>query len=85
MERILVMNNSIKLKNFSEIYENYDVFFIDLWGVVHNGEKIFNGINKVLNEIKLLNKKVFFMTNAPRRSKVIEKQLSLFGLKQRSL
>ena len=80
MERILVMNNSIKLKNFSEIYENYDVFFIDLWGVVHNGEKIFNGIYKVLDEIKLLNKKVFFMTNAPRRSKVIEKQLSLFGL-----
>ena len=60
MERILVMNNSIKLKNFSEIYENYDVFFIDLWGVVHNGEKIFNGIYKVLDEIKLLNKKVFY-------------------------
>ena len=35
---------------------------------------------KVLNEIKLLNKNVFFMTNAPRRSKVIEKQLSAFGL-----
>lgn len=60
MEKILVMNNSIELKNLSEIYENYDVFIIDLWGVVHNGEKIFNGINKVLNEIKLLNKNVFF-------------------------
>ena len=48
MERILVMNNSIELKNLSEIYENYDVFIIDLWGVVHNGEKIFNGIYKVL-------------------------------------
>ena len=76
------MNNLIELKNLSEIYENYDVFIIDLWGVVHNGEKIFNGINKVLNEIKLLNKNVFFMTNAPRRSKVIEKQLSLFGLRR---
>ena len=74
------MNNSIELKNLSEIYINYDTFIIDLWGVVHNGEKIFNGINKVLNEIKLLNKNVFFMTNAPRRSKVIEKQLSAFGL-----
>ena len=55
MEKILVMNNLIELKNLSEIYENYDVFFIDLWGVVHNGEKIFNGISKVLDEIKLLN------------------------------
>ena len=80
LEKILVMNNSIELKNLSEVYENYDIFIIDLWGVVHNGEKIFNGINKVLNEIKLLNKNVFFMTNAPRRSKVIEKQLSAFGL-----
>ena len=74
------MNNSIELKNLSEIYKDYDVFIIDLWGVVHNGEKIFNGIYKVLEEIKLINKKIFFMTNAPRRSKVIEEQLSAFGL-----
>ena len=69
------MNNSIELKNLSEIYKDYDVFIVDLWGVVHNGEKIFNGIYKVLDKIKLLNKKIFFMTNAPRRSKVIEKQV----------
>ena len=81
-EKILVMSNSIELKNFSEIYENYDVFIVDLWGVVHNGEKIFNGIFEVLDKIKLLNKKVFFMTNAPRRSQVIENQLSVFGLKR---
>ena len=50
-------------------------------------EKIFNGINKVLDEIKLLNKKVFFMTNAPRRSKVIEKhikEMKSYGKKKRS-
>ena len=26
-----------------EIYEKYDAFFIDLWGVMHNGIKLFPG------------------------------------------
>ena len=76
------MSKPIALKRFSEIYKNYDTFFIDLWGVVHNGVTIFDGINEVLKQIKVLNKKVFFITNAPRRSKVIENQLSTFGLKR---
>ncbi len=70
------------LKNFSEIYNDYDFFIVDLWGVVHNGVRLFQGITEVLEKIKLKKKKVYFMTNAPRRGYVIEDQLSLFGLKR---
>lgn len=76
------MNNPLKLNSFAEIYESYDNFIIDLWGVVHNGVKIFDGILEVLEKIKISKKKVFFMTNAPRRSYIIESQLSDFGLRR---
>ena len=38
------MSNFIKLKSLKEIEDKYDVFFIDLWGVIHNGLKLFESI-----------------------------------------
>ncbi len=74
------MSKASEIKNLSEIIDDYDCFIIDLWGVIHNGIKIFPGVLNVLERMKILNKDVFFMTNAPRRSFVIEEQLSCFGL-----
>ena len=74
------MSNFIKLKSLKEIEDKYDVFFIDLWGVIHNGLKLFESINIVLNRLKKKNKVIFFITNAPRRSIVIADQLNDFGL-----
>ena len=33
--------NPSKLIGFKELIVMYDIFFIDLWGVIHNGKKIF--------------------------------------------
>ena len=33
-----------------EVYENYDVFFIDLWGVMHNGFHLYPGAIEVIRE-----------------------------------
>ena len=74
------MNNPIELKNLSEIVKDYECFFIDLWGVVHNGVYLFENVQDVLERLKQSEKKIFFLTNAPRRSKVIKKQLLKFGL-----
>ena len=74
------MFKPLELKNLSEISKSYDVFFIDLWGVVHNGVKLFNNIVDVLQNLKKEEKKVFFLTNAPRRAAVIAEQLKNFGL-----
>ena len=64
----------------SEIYKNYDSFLIDLWGVVHNGVKVFSSSKKALEELKNKKKEVILLTNAPRRSSVIKKQLENFGI-----
>ena len=74
------MSDLIKLKSLKEIEDKYDIFFIDLWGVIHNGLQLFESIENVLNRLKKKNKVIFFITNAPRRSFVIEDQLNNFGL-----
>ena len=35
---------------------NYDLFFIDIWGVVHNGLQIFQDSIEVLENLKINNK-----------------------------
>ena len=72
------MSDPIKLKSLKEIEDKYDIFFIDLWGVIPNGLQLFESIENVLNRLKKKNKVIFFITNAPRRSFVIADQLNDF-------
>ena len=66
---------SKKIKGLAEICHKYDAFFIDLWGVVHNGVKLYPGAIEVLKNLKKLNKKFILLSNAPRPSKNVEKFL----------
>ena len=77
------MNNCEKLNNLSDIANHYDVFLIDLWGVIHNGIAAFDNVIPVLQSLKQKKKMVFFITNAPRRSFVISQQLEDFGIEQK--
>ena len=77
------MKNCEKLNNLSDIDDYYDVFLIDLWGVIHNGIAAFDNVIPVLQSLKQKKKMVFFITNAPRRSFVISQQLEDFGIEQK--
>ena len=57
------------IKGLKEVYDKYDAFFIDLWGVVHNGIKLYPESIKVLENLYKLDKKFVLMSNAPRPSK----------------
>ena len=65
------------------VANSYDVFFIDIWGVLHNGIKLYENSVNVLNELEKLNKNYILLTNAPRpNSTVIEflkKKFKVFG------
>ena len=63
------------IKGLNEIHHKYDVFFIDLWGVVHNGMQLYPGAIKVLENLNKLNKKFVLLSNAPVPSKNVEKLL----------
>ena len=68
------------IPDISKIIDYYDIFFIDLWGVIHNGVNLFPGVNNVLKVMKKNEKTIFFITNAPRRASVISRQLKKFGI-----
>ena len=52
------MTKNLDNKGLRSIVENYDFFFIDLWGVVHNGIKLHENAIEVLNEISNAKKKL---------------------------
>ena len=62
------------------IAKNYDLFFIDIWGVIHNGIKLNKNSIKVLEELDNLKKDYVLLTNAPRPNITVSKFLQNMGL-----
>ena len=63
------------IKGLSQIQSKYDAFFIDLWGVIHNGVEVYPEAIKVLENLNKLNKRFVLISNAPRPSKSVERYL----------
>ena len=63
------------IKGLKQVQSKYDAFFIDLWGVIHNGIELFSGAVEVLENLNKLNKRFVLMSNAPRPSKSVKKFL----------
>ena len=52
-----------ELKKFQNITNMYDVYFVDLWGVIHNGINLFENAITVLDELKKQQKKIVLISN----------------------
>ena len=64
-----------ELKKFKSISNMYDVYFVDLWGVIHNGINLFENAITVLDELKKQQKNVVLISNAPRSSNTVKQFL----------
>ena len=64
------------------IVNNYDLFFIDLWGVVHNGIKLYDNSINVLDNLAEAKTKFVLLTNAPRPNENVVNFLKKMGLKK---
>lgn len=61
------------LNHLSEIFNLYDTFVIDLWGVMHNGISLNPKAIRAAENLTKNSKKIVFLSNAPRpSSKVVE-------------
>ena len=74
------MTKNLDTSGIKLIISNYELFFIDIWGVVHNGVHLFNDSIKVLNEIEKLNKEYILLTNAPRPNFSVRQFLEKMGM-----
>ena len=65
------------------IFNDYDTFVIDLWGVIHNGIKLHQSAIEVLRNLKKNNKEFFLISNAPRPRNSVAKFLKKLDLEDK--
>ena len=76
------MTKNLDKEGLSSIADNYQLFYIDLWGVVHNGIKLHEDAIHVLKEIERKNKDYVLLTNAPRPNGTVKKFLEKMGMEK---
>ena len=76
------MTKNLVLVGLQSIANNFDIFYIDLWGVIHNGIKLHNLAIETLNELKKKNKSFILLTNAPRPNATVNKFLEKMGMSE---
>ena len=74
------MTKNLDQSGLKSIVDSYDLFFIDIWGVVHNGIRLYDNSIEVLENLSNLNKEFILLTNAPRPSSTVVNFLKKMGL-----
>ena len=74
------MTKNLDSNGLRSIADNYDLFFVDLWGVIHNGIKLYEEAVNVLSKLDELGKEYILLTNAPRPNSDVIKFLKKMGL-----
>ena len=76
------MTKNLDKEGLSSIADEYQLFYIDLWGVVHNGIKLHDGAINVLKQISKRNKDYVLLTNAPRPNSAVQNFLEKMGMEK---
>ena len=77
------MTKNLDEEGLKSIVDQYDLFFIDLWGVIHNGIKPYEESIKVLEKLHEGRKEYVLLTNAPRPNYNVEDFLNRMGLEKK--
>jgi HAD superfamily hydrolase (TIGR01459 family) len=62
------------------IADSYDGFVLDLWGVLHDGERVYDGVIDTLARLKSCNKALVAVSNAPHREHVLFERMAHIGI-----
>jgi HAD superfamily hydrolase (TIGR01459 family) len=74
-------NGAVRLYGgMAEVAERYDGYILDLWGVLHDGEQAFPWAVDCLSELRVREKRVLILSNAPRRTDAIAARCAELGI-----
>ena len=76
------MTKNLDKTGLNSIADSYQLFYIDLWGVVHNGVNLYDEAINVLKQISKKNKDYVLLTNAPRPNSSVKKFLEKMGMEK---
>ena len=69
-----------RISGINAIFDKYDFFILDIWGVIHNGMDIYPGVRDALLALKNANKQFCFLSNSPRPNDIVYTKLINIGL-----
>lgn len=72
------------IDGFAAIADKYDAILCDIWGVLHNGQVPFDGVDDALNAYRAQGGKVLLLSNAPRPGISALKRLDALGNRRSS-
>jgi len=76
------MTKNLDKEGLSSIVDKYQLFYVDLWGVVHNGVSLHFEAIKALKEITKRKKDYILLTNAPRPNHAVKSFLEELGMEK---
>ena len=76
------MTKNLDSEGLKSIAENYDLFYIDLWGVMHNGIKLHEGAIFAVKKLLEIDKDFVLLTNAPRPIQPVKEFLKKMGMEK---
>jgi HAD superfamily hydrolase (TIGR01459 family) len=68
------------IQGLGEIAGDYDLFLIDQWGVIHNGETPYDGAIDTLAELRALGRPIVILSNSARRAHVGVEKMDSMGI-----
>ena len=74
------MTKNLDKEGLHSIVDRYNLFYIDLWGVIHNGIKLHEKAINVLDKLLKMEKDFVLLTNAPRPNLTVNKFLKKMGM-----
>jgi len=69
-----------ELADIGDISANYDVFFCDVWGVLHNGIAAYPYAVRALERLRNEQKTIILVTNSPRPRASVRRQILELGV-----
>lgn len=67
-------------EGISDISDTYMGFIIDQWGVLHDGERPYEGVVDCLKELKARKKQIIILSNSGKRADVNKERLKKIGI-----
>lgn len=78
------MTTQVKLlPGIATITPDYDGYILDLWGVIHDGVKLYDGVVETLEKLEAAGKSFIMLSNAPRRGTAVVELMTSLGVPER--
>ncbi len=68
------------IKGLADLSTSYDGFILDIWGVIHEGGQAYDEAIDCVQRLRTEGKRVIFLSNAPRRAKLVADVLEQKGV-----